>query len=78
MLDSEYMVAKMLGMNGFSAQCVVDQLAQRGRIISRSTVYSIWSKEGVKVREYRNGKTQEAKRVIVHLVPPRIKRLKRA
>lgn len=49
----------MLGEHGFHAHTIADMTG-----ISRSMVYSVLRRSGISLRDYRNGDTDAAKRVI--------------
>ena len=64
----------LLGRWGFSAKCIVTQVRKNmGRRLERWKVYRVLRLDGIRLRDYRDGKNTQAKSVLPKLVRPRVK-----
>jgi hypothetical protein len=70
MLDSDIALIEILGVNGFSGNCISNRLRARGSPCSTGTVYKYLKRAGVKLWDYRNGKTSWAVAVVTRLEKP--------
>ncbi len=65
MLDSTKWRMVILAENGFSARLIQENVRKyEGEQFSRSHIYKTLRSEGVRIKDYRDGKTRESKRVI--------------
>ena len=63
MLNSVRIRIAIMGTYGFSAKCIVENVMHYDGVrLSTSTIYKVLREEGLKLWDFRNGNTTEAKR----------------
>lgn len=74
MLDSDTWLIELLASNGFSYKCIRKRLRRKSSIeYSDSQIASVLHRAEIRIRDYRNGDTQEAKGVLRRLTVPALK-----
>ena len=68
MLESARIRIVILGTYGFSAKCIRKNVKDYdGEEFSASSIYRVLKEEGIKLWDYRNGKTTESKKQMASL-----------
>lgn len=79
MQDSDVWLIELLASNGFSYKCIRKRLKRRFSIeYSNSQIASVLHRAEIRIRDYRDGDTQEAKGVLRKLTMPTLKIAKSA